>query len=66
MTELTFDGPNNGTRTMVLAHGAGGAMDSPFMNYFTAELAGRGFRVVRFEFPYMASFRNTGPRFRWA
>ena len=30
------------------------------MNFFATGLADRGFRVVRFEFPYMASKRSTG------
>jgi predicted alpha/beta-hydrolase family hydrolase len=35
-------------------------MDSPFMDFFAKELGHRGFRVARFEFPYMASKRTTG------
>src|SRR5476651_446073 len=35
-------------------------MDTPFMNFFATALADRGFRVVRFEFPYMAAKRITG------
>jgi len=42
----------------VLAHGAGAAMDSPFMNTIGAGLAGGGYRVARFEFPYMAARRE--------
>ena len=30
------------------------------MNFFAAGLADRGYRVARFEFPYMASKRSTG------
>jgi predicted alpha/beta-hydrolase family hydrolase len=37
-------------------------MDSPFMAFFAAGLAGNGLRVVRFEIPYMAGFRKTGTR----
>ena len=44
----------------MLAHGAGAAMDTPFMNFFAAGLSDHGFRVARFEFPYMASERSTG------
>src|SRR5262245_5701287 len=32
-------------------------MDSEFMNYFAQEFAEHGFKVVRFEFPYMAAKR---------
>jgi predicted alpha/beta-hydrolase family hydrolase len=35
-------------------------MDTSFMNYFAERLADSGFRVVRFEFPYMAAKRATG------
>jgi predicted alpha/beta-hydrolase family hydrolase len=37
-------------------------MDSPFLAEIAAGLAGRGWRVVRFEFPYMARQRLTGRR----
>ncbi|WP_417676250.1 alpha/beta family hydrolase [Roseibium sp.] len=45
--------------TILLAHGAGTAMDCPFMTKITAALAGQGFAVARFEFAYMASRRNS-------
>jgi uncharacterized protein len=48
--------------TLLLAHGAGAAMDSRFMNEIAELLATRGIEVLRFEFPYMASRRNTGKR----
>lgn len=35
-------------------------MDSPFMAYFAEALAAQGYRVARFEFPYMAKRRETG------
>jgi predicted alpha/beta-hydrolase family hydrolase len=35
-------------------------MDTPFMSYFAQGLAERGFRVGRFEFPYMTQRRATG------
>jgi predicted alpha/beta-hydrolase family hydrolase len=55
-----FDGPAKAKTTIALAHGAGAAMDSPFMEFFAQGLGEQGFRVVRFEFPYMASKRLTG------
>jgi hypothetical protein len=58
--DFLFDGPAKGKTTIVLAHGAGAAMDSPFMNYFAKGLGKCDFRVVRFEYPYMASKRVTG------
>lgn len=60
--ELLFNGPANAARTIALAHGAGVAMDSPFMEFFARGLADRGFRVARFEFPYMSAQRLTGKR----
>jgi predicted alpha/beta-hydrolase family hydrolase len=58
--ELLIDGPRNADSTLVLAHGAGAAMDNDFMAAFAEGLAGRGLRVVRFEFPYMAERRKSG------
>lgn len=60
--DLLIDGPQRAARTIVLAHGAGAPMDSPFMDAFAAGLADRGTRVVRFEFPYMARRRTDGKR----
>jgi predicted alpha/beta-hydrolase family hydrolase len=62
MTELLYDGPKHAEKTLVLAHGAGAAMDSPFMNSIAAGVGESGIRVVRFEFPYMSARRRTGKR----
>jgi hypothetical protein len=48
--------------TVVLAHGAGAPMDSPFMSSVARGLAERGLRVARFEFPYMRARRSGGRR----
>jgi predicted alpha/beta-hydrolase family hydrolase len=56
--ELILDGSDNASQTIALAHGAGAGMHSPFMQAFAAGLAGRGFRVARFKFPYMAGRRG--------
>jgi len=53
-----LDGPADAARTLVLAHGAGAPMDSPFLEFFARELGGRGIRVVRFEFAYMHARRE--------
>ena len=58
--ELPVDGSPKAQRTIVLAHGAGTGMDSPFMAFFAEGIAAIGLRVVRFEFPYMAERRQTG------
>src|SRR5260370_26567995 len=60
--KLLFDGPTHASRTIALAHGAGAAMDTPFVSAFAAGLADHGFRVARFEFPYMAIRRETGKK----
>ena len=60
--DLLIDGPERSARTVVLAHGAGAPMDSPFMERMATGLAGRGLRTVRFEFPYMQRRRETGKR----
>ena len=49
-------------RTLVLAHGAGQGMDSPFLELMARLIAAWGIRVLRFEFPYMQSMRRTGTR----
>ncbi len=48
--------------TLVLAHGAGAPMDSPFMQEMALALCQRSVRVIRFEFPYMAGRRQGGTR----
>ncbi|MGF1641831.1 MAG: alpha/beta family hydrolase [Rhodospirillales bacterium] len=58
--ELRFDGPADAPLTIALAHGAGAPMDSPFMAAFADGLAARGWRIARFEFPYMAERRLSG------
>jgi predicted alpha/beta-hydrolase family hydrolase len=60
-TDILFDGPEDG-RLLVLAHGAGAPMDSPFMAVFAKGLGERGLRVARFEFPYMVKRRTEGKR----
>ncbi len=55
-----FDGPAEAPMTLVLAHGAGAPMDSPFMTAFAEGLGERGLRIARFEFPYMAARRADG------
>ena len=62
MPDFIHNGPSSAPLTIVLAHGAGAPMDTPFMNFFAEGLAARGHRVARFEFPYMATRRETGKR----
>ena len=57
-----LDGPDTADVTILLAHGAGAAMDSAAMTAASAALAAAGFRVARFEFGYMAARRTEGSR----
>ena len=61
MIELLKAGPDSEPR-LLLAHGAGAPMDSPFMNAVTERVAAAGVRVTRFEFEYMAKRREDGTR----
>jgi predicted alpha/beta-hydrolase family hydrolase len=60
MPELRSQG--DGEWTVLLAHGAGQGMDSPFMDAIAGGLAEAGLRAVRFDFPYMARARAEGRR----
>jgi uncharacterized protein len=53
------NGSNAAPVVLVLAHGAGAPMDSPFLELIAEGVSGAEVRVVRFEFPYMAA-RRTG------
>jgi predicted alpha/beta-hydrolase family hydrolase len=57
---ILFDGPADAAALLVLAHGAGAPMDTPFMDGMAARLGDAGIRVARFEFPYMAQRRVDG------
>jgi predicted alpha/beta-hydrolase family hydrolase len=60
---LLWDRPAKpGWSTLILAHGAGAAMDSEFMRQMAAKLAQQGVTVVRFEFDYMAARRRDGKK----
>jgi predicted alpha/beta-hydrolase family hydrolase len=60
--EWLTDGPQDARWTLILAHGAGQGMDSPFVEHFARALGRAGLLIVRFEFPYMAQIRHTGRR----
>lgn len=62
MPDFLHTGPHDAPCRLLLAHGAGAAMSSPFMNNIAALLAQRGVAVSRFEFSYMAARRNGGKR----
>lgn len=58
-TSLIWD-EGSGPWTLILAHGAGAPMDSPFMNSMAAKIAAHDITCVRFEFDYMAARREDG------
>ena len=58
MVDLLVTGPARPVASLVLAHGAGAAMDSDWMNSMAEAFATRGLRVARFEFGYMAARRQ--------
>lgn len=62
MTEFLRTGSDTTTVTLVLGHGAGAGMDSPFLVLISELLAARDIQVVRFEFAYMAARRRGGKR----
>ena len=56
--DLLTTGPATAQATLMLAHGAGAAMDSEWMNKVADGLGKAGLRVIRFEFAYMAARRQ--------
>ncbi len=61
-SQQLINGPAKAPATLLLAHGAGAPMDSPFMAAMANGLAASGWRVVRFEFAYMTKQRLSGRR----
>ena len=59
---LTNEAADPRRGVLLLAHGAGAAMDSPFMNRFAGHAAAAGLEVARFEFAYMAQRRTGGSK----
>ena len=62
MNNTLVCGPLTGPATVLLAHGAGAGIESPFMQQMANGLAEQGWKVIRFEFPYMAQRRISGRR----
>jgi predicted alpha/beta-hydrolase family hydrolase len=56
--DMLTTGPDQARATLMLAHGAGAAMDSDWMNKMADGLGKAGLRVIRFEFAYMAARRQ--------
>jgi uncharacterized protein len=62
MAEFLTTGAKSARQHLLLAHGAGAAMTSPFLEKITHLIAEHGVTVHRFEFDYMAQRRATGKR----
>ena len=60
--ELLPTGPAKADARLLMAHGAGAAMTSPFLETMAGLLAERGIAAIRFEFAYMAARRRGGGR----
>jgi predicted alpha/beta-hydrolase family hydrolase len=54
----TTSTPAVGQICLIIAHGAGGPMYSPFITYFHKGLAEKGYLTVKFNFPYMEARRK--------
>ncbi|MBN1954180.1 MAG: hypothetical protein JW900_03925 [Anaerolineae bacterium] len=59
-SEYLYNGPPDADVQLILAHGAGEAMDSELLTCIAERVAVHGIRVVRFEFPYMQRWRQDG------
>jgi predicted alpha/beta-hydrolase family hydrolase len=62
VTQFLTNGTPGAKIHVVLAHGAGAAMTSPFLEAMAGLLVERGMQVSRFEFDYMAARREGGKR----
>jgi predicted alpha/beta-hydrolase family hydrolase len=62
MAQYLETGPVDAPVRLILAHGAGAPMTTPFMETFAGLLAERSIAVTRFEFGYMAARRTGGKR----
>lgn len=59
---VVWDGPADAAVAAVMAPGAGGGMDSSFMEAISGRLAGAGVRVCRFNFSYFERGRRSPDR----
>ena len=58
---IAENGPADASLTILLAHGSGAGMDTPFMNAIAEGLGALGWKVVRFV-PYMVKSRERGKK----
>ncbi len=60
---FSFDrGPSTASARLIIAHGAGAGITSPFLEAMAELLAARGLALTLFEFGYMAARREGGPK----
>ncbi len=59
---LALEGPGEPRAALVLAHGAGGGMNSDFMLELADAVARDGFLVCLFNFPYLEQGRKARDR----
>ncbi len=62
--DFLSSGPAEASVHLLLAHGAGAPMTSPFLDAFSAAMTDQGVAVHRFEFAYMAARREAVARRR--
>jgi uncharacterized protein len=56
---VALEGSSHPKQLVLLAHGAGGSMDTDFMRFFASGLADDTRAVARFNFPYMEQGRKS-------
>ena len=57
--------PPDAVAVLVLGHGAGSGMRSPFMTGFAEAIGELGVATLRFDFPYMQAGRRAPDRALW-
>ncbi len=62
MSHILESGPETAEHRLLIAHGAGAGITSPFMESMAALLSARDIAVTRFEFGYMSQRRDGGKR----
>ena len=61
-SDTLSNGPDSAPVRLILAHGAGQGMDSPFMTEIALRLASDNLQVTRFNFPYMQQRALSGSK----
>ncbi len=54
--------PDNFQNALIIAHGAGNGMNSPFISYLHEQIAKHDILTVKFNFPYMEKARKAPDR----